>query len=159
MKTRKLDTLKITVTPGQSTHTALYGATSRDGEKYNHGVCIDDEYIWSNGVRIRDFADMLNTPGDYWPFFCSYCGEPGCADIFYPVRCFHKEDLLVLVIRRPLQDTCIECENSGKCEMEQNRDAFVCPKRRPHYRAYCIPKDEVRQQLAALEKEFGNSLD
>ena len=71
----------------------------------------------------------------------------------------HKEDLLALVIRRPLQDTCIECENSGKCEMEQNRDAFVCPKRRPHYRAYCIPKDEVRQQLAALEKEFGNSLD
>ena len=69
MKTRKLDTLKITVTPGQSTHTALYGATSRDGEKYNHGACIDDEYIWSNGVRIRDFADMLNTPGDYWPFF------------------------------------------------------------------------------------------
>lgn len=69
MKTRKLDTLKITVTPGQSTHTALYGATSRNGVKYNHGVCINDEYIWSNGVRIRDFADMLNTPVIIGRFF------------------------------------------------------------------------------------------
>ncbi len=36
---------------------------------------------------------------------------------------------------------------------------FYCSKRRPHYRAYCIKKEQLRQQLSKLRAEFGNHLD
>ena len=141
MNGRTVDTIKITVTPGRGGLTALYGATVKDGVEYMHHVYINGESIWSDGVSISTFEKMLRKPGDYCPFFCSYCGEPGCVDIFYPVRCFHKADRLILVIRRPLRDSC------------------DCPKRRPRYHAYCIEKEQLRQQIYSLRKEFGDRLD
>ena len=159
MKQRPIDSIKITVTPGRGGLTALYGATVKDGVKYMHHVYINGELIWSDGISISTFEDMLQKPGDYWPFFCSFCGEPGCVEIFYPVRCFHNADRLILVIRRPLQDTCLICDEYGNCGIEETEGACDCPKRQARYRAYCIKKEQLRQQIAILRKEFGESLD
>ncbi len=159
MDRKTVDTIKITVTPGRGGLTALYGATVKDGVEYMHHVYINGELIWSDGVSISSFEKMLQKPGDYWPFFCSYCGEPGCADIFYPVRCFHKADLLILVIRNPLRDTCLACGEYGNCETEETEESCDCPKRRPRYHAFSIEKEQLRQQIADLRKEFGESLD
>ena len=159
MKQRTIDTIKITVTPRRGGLTALYGATVKDGVEYIHHVYINGESIWSDGISISTFEDMLRKPGDYWPFFCSYCGEPGCVDIFYPIRCFHKDDLLILVIREPLRDTCFDCGKYGNCGIEETEGACDCPKRQARYRAYCIKKEKLRQQIANLRKEFGESLD
>ena len=159
MKKRSIDTIEITVTPGNTPLSALYGATFKDGVAYIHCVHINGQYIWSDGVDISDFEHMLDKPGDYWPFFCSYCGEPGCADIFYPVRCRHRGDQLVLVIRDPLRDSCFSCKDYENCTIEGSGKEDDCPKRRPHYRAYCIEKEQLRQQLSALRKRFGSDLD
>ena len=86
MKHRTIDTIKITVTPGKGGLTALYGATVKDGREYSHAVYLNGRWIWGGGVDLSLFEDMLQKPGDYWPFFCSYCGEPGCVEIFYPGR-------------------------------------------------------------------------
>ncbi len=158
MKDRPVRNIRITVTPGKAALTALYGATVKDGVKYMHAVHIDDEFIWGDGVDLSDFEAMLEASGDYWPFFCSYCGEPGCAGIFSPVRCFHKDDLLILVVRRPLLNTCDFCDDSDQCAMEKNGDSYDCPKCRPHYRAYRIRKEQLREQLQALKSEFGDAL-
>ena len=158
MKERSIDTIRITVTPGETPLTAYYGATFKDGVAYVHGVYINDQAIWADGVRIQDFEDMLEAPGDYWPFFCSYCGEPGCEDIFYPVRCRHRGDQVVLVMRDPLRDNCFSCKDYDGCSIEGTDAAYDCPKRRPHYHAYCIKKEQLRQQLSMLREEFGNQL-
>ena len=159
MKDRPVQNIWVTVEKGRGPLTALWGATVKDGVEYMHAIHIDDELIWGDGVDLSDFEAMLKAPGDYWPFFCSYCGIPGCAGIFSPVRCFHKDDLLILVVRRPLQDvSCDICEDSGHCAMEKNRDYYDCPKCRPHYRAYRIRKEQLRQQLQALKSEFGDAL-
>ncbi len=158
-KTRTIDTIKITVTPGRGPLTPLYGATVKDGVNYIHAVSINGEHVWGDGVSISSFEDMLQKPGDYWPFFCSYCGEPGCADIFYPVRCFHQDDLLILVIRDPLRDSCFACSEYKDCEIGETDAADNCPKRRPHYHAYRIRKEQLRQQLEDLRREFGDRLD
>ena len=159
MKKRSVDTIKITVTPGRGGLTALYGATVKDGVEYMHSVFINGVNIWSDGVDITDFERMLNTPGDYWPFFCSYCGEPGCADIFYPVRCRHRGDQLILVMRDPLQDNCFSCGDYDDCSKCDTDERYDCPKRRPHYHAYCIEKEQLRRQLFDLRKEYGDHLD
>ena len=159
MKRSAVDTLKIAVTPGRAGLTAQHGVTVKDGVEYMHHVYINGDLVWSDGVSIASFEDMLKKPGDHWPFFCSYCGEPGCVDIFHPVRCFHKADRLILVIRRPLQDTCLICGKYGNCEIEETEASCDCPERRPRYHAYCIKKEQLRQQLADLRREFGDRLD
>ncbi len=159
MKERAIDVIRITVTPGRGALTALYGATHKDGVEYVHSVYINDEYIWSDGVYLSDFEKMLTTPGDYWPFCCSYCGIPEDVNIFSPVRCRHKGDLLVLLIRRPLQDKCLTCSNQEGCSFLENGAEYDCPQFRSRFRAYCIKKEQLRQQLDELKKEFGDSLD
>lgn len=158
MKKRSVDTIKLNVTPGEGSLTAYHGATVKDGIRYIHSVFINGKYVWSDGVSISDFEDMLDKPGDYWPFFCSFCGEPGCADIFYPIRCRHRGDQLVLVIRDPLQDNCFSCKDYENCTIEGSGKEDDCPKRRPQYRAYCIKKEQLRQELSALRKRFGSDL-
>ena len=159
MKRRSVDTITITVTPGKGGLTAMHGATVKDGVEYMHRVFINGVNIWADGVSITDFELMLERPGDYWPFFCSYCGEPGCADIFYPVRCRHRNGQLVLVIREPLQDNCFSCRDHDDCSKRGTDAEYDCPQRRPHYHAYCIKKEQLRQQLSALRKDFGDRLD
>lgn len=158
MKRKTIDTIKITVTPGKGGLTALYGATVKDGVEYLHTVYLNGKWIWSDGVDLSSFENMLRTPGDYWPFFCSYCGEPGCVDIFYPVRCFHQDDRLILVIREPLRDTCLVGNEYENCGIKETEASCDCPERRLHYHAYCLKKEQLRQQLENLRKEFGDRL-
>jgi|GEM_PF-5599866 len=158
MKNRPVQNIRITVTPGKAALSASYGATVQNGTEYIHAVYIDDEYIWSDGVELYEFEEMLESPGDYWPFVCSYCGVPGCAEIFFPVRCFHQDDQLILVIRRPLQVTCGICDECGQCAIDKNGDIYDCPKQRPHYHAYRIEKEQLRQQLRTLKSKFGVAL-
>lgn len=160
MKKRSVDTIKIIVKPeANPLHSLLYGATVKDGVYYSHLVYINDECIWGDGVSIADFEAMLEKPGDYWPFFCSYCGEPADAGIFFPIRCFHRGDQLVLVIRDPLQDVCVSCDEYSDCPLGESDSAYECPKRSPLYHAHIIQKEQLRQQLFELRKEFGSNLD
>ena len=158
MKERN-DTIRIVLKPGEGPLGALHGAPIKDGIPYLHAVYINDMFIWGDGVSISDFEDMLKTPGDYWPFFCSYCGVPECDDILYPVRCRHRGDQLVLIIRDPVQDTCVSCDEYGNCPLGEPESAYDCPKRSPRYHAYCIQKEQLRQQLSELRKQFGTDLD
>ena len=61
------------------------------------GVCPD-----CPAIDIKEFYRMLNAPGDYEPFTCT-CGNSGCANIDYYVRCRHKGELMILFIRDPLR--------------------------------------------------------
>ena len=160
MKKRNIDTIKIEVIPGKGL-SSYFGATIKDGVEYVHHVYINDKHIWSDGVEIYEFENMLTAPGDYWPFCCSYCGEPGCNGILTPVRCFHKgDDQLVLVIREPLQDNCYICDlYEGGCKAKSSDPEYIdCPHRRGLYHAYCIEKESLRRQLLALHEKFGDRL-
>lgn len=152
-KRRPIDIIRLEATPGSGGLTAYYGATVKDGVEYMHRVCINDEFIWCDGVDFDAFAEMLKAPGDYWPFFCSYCGVPECDNVFSPVRCLHHDDQLILIIRRPLQEGCFSCGEFDDCKVRDERD---CPKYHFRYQAYRIAREQLREQLVALQKEFGD---
>ncbi len=173
MNKRTIDTIKLTVTPTCRTweddwraelydgREVWFASTIIDGIRYIHTVYINDKCIWEDGVYLSAFEEMLRKPGDYWPFTCSCCGEPSDADIQYPVRCRHRGDQIILVIRDPLQSNCFFCKdnNTDRCSIAGTEEAFDCLKRSPHYHAYIIQKEQLRQQLFELRKKFGSNLD
>ena len=122
---------------------AYYGITKIDGKTYLNKCCINGKELASDGLYFKEFTNMLATPGDYFPFCCSYCGDSGCANIFVPIRCFHKQDEIVLVIREPSQEECIFCEKYEKCQS----GVFMCGEAHPIYRAHRFSKKQMRQAL------------
>ena len=76
------------------------------------------KFLGADGLEFGVFADMLEQAGDYFPFCCSYCGESGCDNIFAPIRCFHKADEIILVLREPLQEQCLVCEKESDCKFD-----------------------------------------
>ena len=71
---------------------------------------------------------MLQAPGDYWPFTCT-CGIPEDVNIDFPVRCYHKDDLIIMVIREPLRwnPPCDFCDKkkSSECPDEYEWGAVL----------------------------------
>ena len=143
MSKHELETIEFSIEPYSPNDTAYFGITEINGKKYCNKCSINGKIIASDGIYFEIFADMLNRPGDYFPFCCSYCGDSGCANIFVPVRCFHKADEIILVIREPLQEECIFCEKYEKCQSS----VFMCGEAHPIYRAHRFSKKQMRQAL------------
>ena len=145
MSKHELETIEFSIEPYSPNYTAYFGITEINGKKYCNKCSINGKIIASDGIYFEIFADMLNRPGDYYPFCCSYCGESGCASIFVPVRCFHKADEIILVIREPLQEHCLFCEKESDCKF--GGDEFMCDMAHPVYRAHRFSKNQMRQAL------------
>ncbi len=98
-------------------------------------------------VLFSEFHAMLRKPGDYYPFTCT-CGIPGDANINFPVRCFHKEKLIILVVREPVCSSapCETCGSNGKCDLMY----WECPFKSFHYHAYRFLKKDIEQGLNKL---------
>lgn len=96
---------------------------------------------------------MLQAPGDYWPFTCT-CGIPEDVNIDFPVRCYHKDDLIIMVIREPLRwnPPCDFCDKKKSSECPDEYEWGRCPDPQFHYHAFRFRKDDIRNGLAALSK-------
>jgi len=107
-------------------------------------VSINGKQLDVPAVLFSEFELMLERQGDYWPFTCT-CDNPGCANIDWPVRCFHKDDLIVLVIRDPVQEClpCETCDEESTCTLNR----WQCPYQYKHYHAYCFSRSAMRQSL------------
>ena len=127
-------------------------------------ILINDQWMTDeveiNGIRpdcpavdLNEFHKMLQAPGDYWPFTCT-CGHPEDADINFPVRCYHKDDLIVMVIREPLRwnPPCDFCDKKKSAECPDEYEWGRCPDPQFHYHAFRFRKDDIRNGLAALSK-------
>lgn len=124
-----------------------YGGSRIGNQNYIHYFTLDGKKITGDGMDFGSFYGMLEEPGDYWPFCCRFCGLSECAGIFMPIRCFHRGDEIILVIREPLWDACSACDREEECK---NPDA--CPDRHFRYRAHRVKKAQMRAALDELER-------
>ena len=146
MSTHELEIIEFFIEPIKgSASGAYYGVTEIDCKTYWNRCCINGKFLGADGLEFGTFAEMLENPGDYFPFCCSYCGEAGCDNIFAPIRCFHKVDEIILVIRDPLQGQCLFCEKESACKF--GGDEFMCDMAHPVYRAHRFSKKQMRQAL------------
>lgn len=149
MEKHQLETIKFSVKPSSGGDS--YGITMINGRIYRNQCSINDEFLGVDGLIFDVFAEMLEKPGDYWPFCCSYCGISGCDSIFVPIRCFHKEDEVILVIRDPLQEECVFCKKHRECDISS---PFTCDMAHPVYRAHRFSKEQMRQALESCKAEI-----
>ena len=129
-----------------------YGMSHINGRSYRRGFSINGKRFANDGMYFETFHDMLEKPGDYWPFCCSYCGMDGCDGIFMPIRCIHSGDEIILIIREPMWDFCNNCEFSNECENQDGNEAILCPNYHVRYRAYRIRKEQMREALDEVER-------
>ena len=127
-----------------------YGGSRVNGRSYRHCFTLDGKLFANDGMHFGPFRDMLEKPGDYWPFCCSLCGESGCDGIFAPIRCLHHGDEIILIIREPMWDSCDSCKY--ECQNPRDGDEFFCPHYHVKYRAHRVKKAQMRAALEELER-------
>ena len=88
---------------------------------------LDNKTIWSS-CNIDTLLEMADSTGEFYPFSCYDCGDPGCAGIFSPSRIIHSGEDIILCLHRPLQ------ENGNN------------PR---HFRAYRLRKKDFFKELLA----------
>lgn len=121
-----------------------YGRTMRRGETwfYRITVAINGVPVDATAVAVEEFAKMLRKPGRYWPFTCN-CGIPDCDNVDMPVRCYHRRDAVIMVIREPLRQVTfcesIACPDVRDCPFEIGD----CPLVIPRYHAYCFERSKL----------------
>ena len=155
MKKRKIASIEFFLEPCEAGDKFDVGFHKINGIWMRDGVKINGEEPDCPAVNIREFEKMLAAPGKYEPFTCT-CGYMEDCEIHYPVRCFHKEDFIILIIRDPLQTIgpCDDCEffadriYSDKCPAE-----FYfpdCPFLEYKYRAHIFLKSDIADGLKKL---------
>ena len=159
MKVRKISTIsflleKVSKAPLEG-YTAGYHQIN--GEWFRDRVEIDGIRPECPAVDINEFYRMLRSPGDYEPFTCT-CGNPECANIDSYVRCLHKGELIVMVIRDPLLciGPCQGCKfekDPGLCPAEHIFWSD-CPFLRFRYRAYLFRREDMENELKNLERAY-----
>lgn len=108
-------------------------------------------------IDISEFEKMLAAPGDYEPFTCT-CGHMEDCSIQYPVRCFHKQNLIIWVMRYPLRTIlpCDDCEfdddNVKSCPAEYLY--WECPFIKYKYQAYIFRREDIIAGLKNLRKKY-----
>ena len=129
-----------------------YGGSCVNGKYYWHYFTLDGKKFSGDGMEFGPFYDMLEKPGDYFPFCCSYCGVSGCDGIFVPIRCIHNGDEIVLIIREPMAENCSPfCDEYDGCKLTRS-DVILCPLYHVKYRAHRVKKAQMREALAELER-------
>lgn len=130
-----------------------YGVTSIGDKIYMHYFTLDGKEIAADGMYFKPFYEMLEKPGDYFPFCCSFCGVSGCDGIFVPIRCLHHGDEVILIIREPLWENCTpSCDGYEYPGCENNDDRVLCPHYHVKYRAHRVKKAQMRAALEELER-------
>lgn len=159
-KQRKISTIRFfrEEAPRPPSHTFDIGFIKIDGKWMRDRVEIDGKVInCSPAVDFRAFYKMLSFPGLYYPFTCT-CDLPWDADIDNPVRCLHKDNLIIMVLREPLIntppcDTCPDCIDD-KCKYD-----FLsgeCPVNGPFkYYSLLFDKEKFRQGLEEMNAQMG----
>lgn len=128
-----------------------YGGSYIGGKSYIHYFTLDGKTISGDGMDFGPFYDMLEKPGDYWPFCCRYCGVSECVGIFMPIRCLHHGDEIILIIREPLSEICGSwCDEYEECKYDG--DELLCPRYHVKYRAHRVKKAQMRAALEDLER-------
>lgn len=128
-----------------------------NGEWFRDRMEIDGVQPNCPAIDIKEFHRMLSHPGNYDPFTCT-CGNSGCADIDFYVRCLHKDDLIIMVCREPLQ-------RKGPCKgCKFENDETLCPAEHIYwddcpfltfsYRAYIFQRENIETELLKLEKSY-----
>ena len=97
MKKRKISTIEFFWEHCEPQYGYDVGFHKINGVWMRARVKINGEEPDCRAIDIREFDKMLAAPGDYEPFTCT-CGYMEDADIQYPVRCLHKDDLIILVV-------------------------------------------------------------
>ena len=93
--------------------------------------------------------------GDYSPFTCT-CGIPDDDYIDFPVRCFHKDDTIIMVWRDPLRRVgpCESCEfyrpKGGFEDCPAEGLFFDCPFLQYRYVAHRFRREDIVKGLAKL---------
>lgn len=155
MKKHELETIVFSIKPVTSSPlTTLYGVTEINGKDYWNQCYINGEHLGSDGMEFSEFEDMLKKPGNYFPFCCSYCGIPECSNIFIPIRCFHKADEIILVIREPLTDQCQTCDCFMEKSCKFDYDKFFCSMPPPIYRAHRFSKSQMQDALQRVYSQI-----
>lgn len=133
------------------------------GFRLINGIWMQDR-VRINGVEpdcpavdFKEFEKMLESPGIYEPFTCT-CGVSDCHNIDFPVRCLHKDDFLILVIRDPLRriGPCKGCQferDPDRCPAE-HICYWECPFLTYRYRAHVFRKSEISERMKALYSEI-----
>ena len=150
MEKHPVEKIKFFMEP--SKHWGDYGMSRINGQSYRHGFSINGERFTNDGLEFGTFRSMLEKPGDYFPFCCSYCGVSGCDGIFVPIRCLHSGDEIILIIREPMWDVCNSCEYNDECENQDGNEALMCPNYHVRYRAHRVKKEQMREALDELER-------
>jgi len=133
-----------------------HGYIMIDGVWMRDRVKINGEEPDCPAIDISEFERMLQRPGDYSPFTCT-CGIPDDAYIDFPVRCFHKEDTIIMVWRDPLRRVgpCESCEfyrSKGSFEDCPAEGLFFdCPFLKYRYVAHRFRREDIVRELAKLK--------
>ena len=154
MKERKISTIKIfqekVPAPLENYD---HGYHKIDGSWFRDRIEIDGIQPDCPAIDIKEFRRILQAPGDYELFTCT-CGNAGCIDIDYPVRCRHKQNLIILVIRSPLR-SIVDCTG---CKFEKDPERCpadgiwnTCPFRKFHYNAYTFRREDIEAELSTLK--------
>ena len=131
----------------------LYGASLVNGKFYQHYFTLDGKLFAGDGMYFKPFYEMLEKPGNYFPFCCSACGVSGCDGIFIPIRCLHHGDEVILIIREPLWENCTTtCDGFESSKCWNNDDRVLCPHYHVKYRAHRVKKAQMRAALEELER-------
>ena len=157
MKTRKISTIEFFWEQCEPQYGYDVGFHKINGVWMRARVKINGEEPDCRAIDIREFDKMLAAPGDYEPFTCT-CGYMEDADIQYPVRCLHKDDLIILVIRDPLRSLgpCEDCEFYGNHGNNCPVDLWFsdCPFIKYKYNALIFRKKDIIDGLKNLRKTY-----
>lgn len=155
MKKRKIASIEFFLEPFEPEDEFDVGSHKINGIWMRDRVKINGEKPDCRAIDIREFEKMLAAPGKYEPFTCT-CGHMEDCEIHYPVRCFHKEDFIILIIRDPLRTIgpCADCEfNIHNCPA----DFWYpdCPFLEKYkYRAHIFLKSDIADGLKKLRNMY-----
>lgn len=150
MGKRKISTIrffaeKVSVAPQNGDNTGFHKAGP---QWFRDRVEINGTEPDAPAVDIKVFEKMLLQPGFFEPFTCT-CGNAGCANIDSFVRCLHKDDLIIMVIRDPLRspEWTLEEEFEHSC---QQRQKF-------RYKAHLFRRSDISRGLEELKRFYGRA--
>ena len=158
MKKRDFSSIEFFLEQREPQYETDVGFHKINGVWMRDRVKINGEEPDCRAIDIREFDKILASPGKYEPFTCT-CGYMEDCDIQYPVRCFHKHDLIILLMRNPLR-TIGPCETCRFYSADVNTcpaDFYFpdCPFLEYRYCAHIFRREDIITGLKNLRNMYG----